>query len=127
MPGHGLADWVSALERAGCRPRKSGGGWSARCPCHDDRNPSLSFCEGDKREVVAHCHAGCEVLERSGRRSGSTAAGNGRAGLQVVGSAPAQAEPVAPVAPRVWRKLLAGPGVSRYDYRDEGGELDRRR
>ena len=60
MPGYGLADWVSALEREGCRPRKSGGGWSARCPCHDDSNPSLSLCEGDKREVVAHCHAGCE-------------------------------------------------------------------
>ena len=100
MPGYGLADWVSALERAGCRPRKSGGGWSARCPCHDDKHPSLSVSEGDTQPVVATCHAGCEfsaILDALGLDRGV----NGRAGLQIVGSAPAQAEPVAPVAPRV--------------------------
>ena len=119
MPGYGLADWVSALEREGCCPRKSGGGWSARCPCHDDKHPSLTLREGDKREVVAHCHAGCrfeDIRDALGLDRGV----NGRAGLQVAGSAPVQAEPV---APRVWKKLPAGPGVSRYDYRDEEGEL----
>jgi len=39
--------------------RKSGTGWTARCPAHDDRNPSLSISEVDGRPLV-HCHAGCE-------------------------------------------------------------------
>ena len=122
MPGYGLADWVSALGRAGCHPRKSGDGWSARCPSHDDKHPSLSFCEGDKREVVAHCHAGCrfeDIRDALGLDRGV----NGRAGLQVAGSAPVQAGPPEAVAPRVRGKLPAGPGVSRYDYRDEEGEF----
>ena len=122
MPGHGLADWFSALERAGCHPRKSGDGWSALCPSHDDKHPSLSVSEGDTQPVVAKCHAGCEfsaIRDALGLDRG----GNGRAGLQVAGSAPAQAGPPEPVAPRAWKKLPAGPGVSRYDYRDEEGEL----
>lgn len=39
--------------------RKSGAGWVARCPAHDDTNPSLSLCDVDGK-VLAHCHAGCE-------------------------------------------------------------------
>lgn len=35
------------------------GQWMARCPAHDDRNPSLSISEG-KEGVVMHCHAGCD-------------------------------------------------------------------
>ena len=35
------------------------GEWTARCPAHDDRNPSLSVSEGEKR-LLLHCHAGCE-------------------------------------------------------------------
>jgi putative DNA primase/helicase len=30
----------------------------ARCPAHDDRNPSLSLKDADGR-VLVHCHAGC--------------------------------------------------------------------
>jgi len=40
--------------------RRSGGGWSARCPAHSDRNPSLSIRESDGR-VLVHCFAGCSV------------------------------------------------------------------
>jgi len=39
--------------------RRSGTGWSARCPAHDDRAPSLSITEGDDGRVLLHCHAGC--------------------------------------------------------------------
>ena len=38
--------------------RKSGDGWAARCPAHDDHNPSLNVTERDGRLLV-HCHAGC--------------------------------------------------------------------
>ena len=45
-------------ERLNGRP--SGDGWSARCPAHEDRSPSLSIAAGDKGGTVVHCHAGCE-------------------------------------------------------------------
>jgi putative DNA primase/helicase len=34
---------------------------SARCPCHDDRLPSLSLRDGDEPgRVLVHCFAGCD-------------------------------------------------------------------
>jgi hypothetical protein len=47
----------------------SGGGWKARCPAHDDREPSLSIKEGSDGRALLHCHAGCppdEVVARLG-------------------------------------------------------------
>jgi hypothetical protein len=40
--------------------RKAGDGWIARCPCHDDREPSLSIHHAADGKLLAHCHAGCE-------------------------------------------------------------------
>src|SRR5689334_12549039 len=40
--------------------RKTGGGWMARCPAHDDREPSLSICDADNGKVLVRCHAGCD-------------------------------------------------------------------
>ncbi|WP_433240297.1 DUF3987 domain-containing protein [Actinomadura nitritigenes] len=37
-----------------------GGYWSAQCPAHDDRNPSLSIRVGDRQPVVLDCKAGCD-------------------------------------------------------------------
>lgn len=42
--------------------RKVGQGWAARCPAHDDQNPSLSICDADGK-VLVHCHAGCAQSE----------------------------------------------------------------
>jgi putative DNA primase/helicase len=39
--------------------RRAGGGWTARCPAHDDRNPSLSIRDAGGKLLV-RCHAGCE-------------------------------------------------------------------
>ncbi len=52
---------VAALDRHGCAPRRSGNGWAARCPAHDDRKASLSVAAGDNGGVVLHCHAGCSA------------------------------------------------------------------
>jgi 5S rRNA maturation endonuclease (ribonuclease M5) len=41
------------------RGRKSGAGYVASCPAHEDRNPSLSLTERDGK-ILAHCHAGCD-------------------------------------------------------------------
>ncbi|HUU25090.1 MAG TPA: toprim domain-containing protein, partial [Methyloceanibacter sp.] len=40
--------------------RKAGQGWTARCPAHDDREPSLSIRESDDGKVLVRCHAGCD-------------------------------------------------------------------
>ena len=40
--------------------RKSGRGWVAKCPAHQDRSPSLSIRETEDR-VLLHCFAGCSV------------------------------------------------------------------
>ena len=39
--------------------RRAGGGWMARCPAHDDRDPSLSIRDGANGQVLVRCHAGC--------------------------------------------------------------------
>jgi putative DNA primase/helicase len=41
---------------------RSGSGWIARCPAHDDRTPSLSLRDGRDGRVLVKCHAGCEQL-----------------------------------------------------------------
>jgi hypothetical protein len=41
-------------------PRRSGRGWVAKCPSHDDRHASLSVAEGTSGKVVIHCFAGCD-------------------------------------------------------------------
>jgi hypothetical protein len=40
--------------------RRNGNGWTAVCPAHDDRNPSLSIDERDGR-ILLYCHAGCST------------------------------------------------------------------
>jgi len=39
--------------------RRSGAGWVAKCPSHDDRRPSLSIAEGKGGRVLVRCFAGC--------------------------------------------------------------------
>jgi len=39
--------------------QRSGKGWTARCPAHDDHRNSLSISEGDDQRILLHCHAGC--------------------------------------------------------------------
>ena len=38
---------------------RAGTTWMARCPAHDDRNPSLSISAGKQGGVPVHCHTGC--------------------------------------------------------------------
>ena len=37
--------------------------WLARCPAHDDRNPSLSVRETEAGVVLLHCFAGCATAD----------------------------------------------------------------
>jgi hypothetical protein len=85
---------LEALVR-GLDARRVGAGWMARCPAHNDRNPSLSIHE-EHGKVLFHCHAGCpqiDVLDR----------------LRIRGLWGADA-----IDPQI---------VATYDYTDEDGEL----
>ncbi len=39
--------------------RRSGSGWVAHCPAHDDRKTSLSVSSGEHGRLLVHCFAGC--------------------------------------------------------------------
>lgn len=61
MSGNPVTEFLSALDDAGCEPKRSGAEWRALCPAHDDRNPSLSVRAGDDGRALVCCHAGCTV------------------------------------------------------------------
>ena len=42
--------------------KQSGQGWSARCPSHSDKKPSLSISERNGK-VLFYCHAGCSQVD----------------------------------------------------------------
>jgi hypothetical protein len=52
-----------------CGLRRTGTGWQARCPAHEDRRASLNVSEGEEGRALIHCFAGCsfeEVLRARG-------------------------------------------------------------
>lgn len=53
-------DLLARLERV----RKSGPrSWSARCPSHADKGPSLRVTDTDDGKILIHCFAGCSPAE----------------------------------------------------------------
>ena len=57
--GAGLARLEAALEANGCEPNAARG--TARCPAHDDRNPSLNYKQGQRGALVVCRSAGCST------------------------------------------------------------------
>src|SRR5262245_29011281 len=43
------------------RVTKGGGGWTARCPAHEDARNSLSIARGEDGRWLLKCHAGCAL------------------------------------------------------------------
>lgn len=58
-----LDRFIAALKARGLRYLRSGEGWKAQCPAHDDRNPSLTFRELPSGTLWITCWAGCEKEE----------------------------------------------------------------
>ena len=50
------------LARALGGARREGAGWRARCPAHDDHDPSLGISDRDGKLLV-HCRAGCSQAD----------------------------------------------------------------
>jgi len=40
--------------------KRTGSGYIARCPAHDDQRPSLAISKGNDGKVLLYCHAGCK-------------------------------------------------------------------
>jgi putative DNA primase/helicase len=105
--------------------RGRGGAWTARCPAHEDRSPSLSIKEGHGGRVLLRCHAGC-TTEAIVAALGLTMADLFPAELRAErtsGPADARVER----APGHDNGALAPRGqpvlVQTYDYTDEHGTL----
>jgi hypothetical protein len=59
--------------------KRSGNGWTARCPAHEDSTPSLSITEKPDRILIC-CHAGCTqdaICDRLGLKLADLFTGNG--------------------------------------------------
>ena len=54
-PGTNVHELLDRLHKV----RRTGGGWTALCAAHYDREPSLSINEGDDGRILLYCHAGC--------------------------------------------------------------------
>lgn len=52
------AELLSRLEKV---QGGNNGQYSARCPAHDDRGPSLSIKDNGDGRLLLHCFAGCET------------------------------------------------------------------
>lgn len=81
--------------------KRSGRGWTGRCPAHEDKNPSLSIAEGQDGRALVKCHAGC-----------STGAICAAVGLKV-----------SDLFPQNGHKAEWGAIVAAYPYEDEHGRL----
>jgi hypothetical protein len=87
-----------------CNPRGNDDrGYSARCPAHEDRNPSLSIGQGHDGRALVYCHRGCALEEIARALS-----------MEMTELFEPDDKPVDP-GPKVV--------VERYDYVDEQGAL----
>lgn len=88
--------------------RRSGSGYTAKCPAHDDGRASLSVGPGKDQPVLIHCFAGCD------RDAVLDAIGLSWADL-------CKPRDDQPGAVEEWTPC--GPAVAVYDYVDEQGDL----
>lgn len=66
MEGVAKGQCVISLDDIGRRLErwhKNGTGYKARCPAHDDKDPSLSVSTGDDGRILFKCHAGCTAKD----------------------------------------------------------------
>lgn len=55
-------EFLALLEGA----KRSGDGWMAKCPAHEDRSASLAVANGRNGGTILHCFAGCTPYEITG-------------------------------------------------------------
>ena len=86
--------------------RKSGRGWTARCPAHEDKRNSLSITEGSDSRILVKCFANCTFE--------GICAAKGWKPSDLFAQTNTNGNGSRKPSPRI---------VAEYDYRDERGEL----
>jgi hypothetical protein len=86
---------------------RAGAGWTARCPAHDDRTPSLSLTDTKDGKLLVRCHAGCDQKDviAALRGRGLWSEGRSRAGTWALRRKPVEREPDGDDAKRTQRAL----------------------
>lgn len=112
---------------------KSGDGFMACCPAHDDNTPSLSIGDGVDGKVLVHCFGGCpqnrviDRLEALGLWHERTSVTDAKPAQQQLKPKDADYEVVAPVpadAPPIDFKSVVGfEPTSTFTYRNAKGEV----
>ncbi len=113
--------------------RRSGKGWVAKCPAHQDKRPSLAIDEGSNGKVLVVCRAGCSQADLIDtlRQRGLWPEPHTASLVQAHGAGPkatpVEWEPVLPVpdgtpSPDFKGLLGAEPSVF-WDYQDSRGRL----
>ncbi len=102
----GQSTTISVAQEGRALVEQLGGRWSGhggmcRCPCHDDRSPSLSVRPGRSR-LLFHCFAGCDTADilRALKARGSIGHSSGGAGELAQGRSPSRN--LSPAAIRLW-------------------------
>ena len=104
MPSASVERVLSRLWALDCNPKGNDErGYSAKCPAHADRNPSLSVGEGHDGRALVYCHRGCEMEAIAGALM-----------LEMTELFEPDEKPADPTPPTV---------TERYDYVDEQGTL----
>ena len=110
-----LQDWLDALESAGAQPKPQGRGFMARCPAHNDSNPSLHVSPGDSVPVIAKCFAGCQFKDIIAALNLGDS--NGRP------TPPRRQYKRKPPEPKKPQRLPSGETITRYYYVSIDGEI----
>lgn len=59
--GEGDAMTITEVASRLTKAKRTGKGFNALCPAHDDKSPSLSISEGEGRKILLKCFAGCST------------------------------------------------------------------
>lgn len=137
--GRSIDRVLEALKACGAQPQptRKPGQWSARCPGHDDRKPSLSISEATDGKVLLHCHAGCPpesivralglemhdlMPERTDSRTDRAQAKSTR--VQAKSETASDGRVFATPEDAQWAlEATLGPVAARWDYSSATGEL----
>jgi putative DNA primase/helicase len=60
-PDQAITKFLDVLREIDPEVKTEGSRWKAKCPAHDDQNPSLSISQGHDGRVLIKCFAGCEA------------------------------------------------------------------
>ena len=104
---------------------KSGDGFNALCPAHDDTRPSLSISLGDDGRLLAHCFADCSFEKivaaiRERQRGAVVKRADDTATVRVDPVERAAAERNSKIALRIWRETIPADKLIQAYLRERG-------